>query len=143
MGHRLTGATRCRPAVAAPRRLTGDRGQVAVEFIGMLPVILVTLIAIWQCVLVGYTYTLAGNAADAAVRAGTVADPGARVGACQQAGTEDLPSAWQGDAEVDCGGSGFVTATVTLHVPVLFPGVLSLPFEVIGRAGAVEEWHGP
>ncbi|KND31937.1 TadE/TadG family type IV pilus assembly protein [Streptomyces acidiscabies] len=143
MGHRLTGATRRRPAAPASRRLTGDRGQVAVEFIGMLPVILVTLIAIWQCVLVGYTYTLAGNAADAAVRAGTVVDPGARPGVCQEAGTEDLPSAWQGDADVGCTGSGFVTATVTLHVPVLFPGVLSLPFEVKGRAGAVEEWHGP
>ncbi|HEY8978292.1 MAG TPA: TadE family protein [Streptomyces sp.] len=122
------------------RRLTGDRGQVAVEFTGMLPVILATLIAIWQCVLVGYTFTLAGNAADAAVRAGTVADPGARQGACEQAATEDLPGAWKGGAGVDCGGSGFVTATVSLRVPVLFPGVLSLPFEVKGRAGAVEEW---
>ncbi|MHC5907401.1 TadE/TadG family type IV pilus assembly protein [Streptomyces sp. S6] len=124
------------------RRLSGDRGQVAIEFTGMLPVILVTLIAIWQCVLVGYTFTLAGNAADAAVRAGAVADPGARPGACEQAGTKYLPGAWQGGAEVDCGGTGFVTATVKLQVPVLFPGVLSLPFSVKGHAGAVEEEDG-
>ncbi|QZZ29912.1 MULTISPECIES: TadE/TadG family type IV pilus assembly protein [unclassified Streptomyces] len=143
MRRRLTGATGRGFAAAPPRRLTGDRGQVAVEFTGMLPVILVTLIAIWQCVLVGYTFTLAGNAADAAVRAGAVADPGARVGACEQAGTEDLPGAWQGGAEVDCGGSGFVTATVRLQVPILFPGVLSVPFQVEGHAGAVEEWNGP
>ncbi|QNP70488.1 pilus assembly protein [Streptomyces roseirectus] len=124
------------------RRLRGDRGQVAVEFTGMLPVILVTLIAIWQCVLVGYTYTLAGNAADAAVRAGAVADPGSRQGACEQAATEDLPGAWRGGASVECGGSGFVTATVRLEVPVLFPGVVSLPFTIEGNAGAVEEEDG-
>lgn len=37
------------------RRRRGDRGQVAVEFLGMTPLILLTLIVLWQCVLVGYT----------------------------------------------------------------------------------------
>ncbi|RSM84854.1 septum formation initiator, partial [Streptomyces sp. WAC 01325] len=37
----------------------------------MLPTIVVTLVLMWQFVLVGYTFTLAGNAADEAVRAGT------------------------------------------------------------------------
>ncbi|KOG37521.1 hypothetical protein ADK38_47275, partial [Streptomyces varsoviensis] len=46
------------------KRLGGDRGQVAVEFVGVLPLILVVLVVVWQCVLVGYTYSLAGNAAD-------------------------------------------------------------------------------
>ncbi|MER7398011.1 TadE/TadG family type IV pilus assembly protein, partial [Streptomyces sp. NPDC000151] len=52
------------------RRMRQDRGQVAVEFLGMLPLILVTLVLLWQCALVGFTYTLAGNAADQAARAG-------------------------------------------------------------------------
>lgn len=38
-----------------------------------------------------------------------------------------------------CGGTGFVTADVTLKVPVLFPGSVAFPFEVHGHAGAVEE----
>lgn len=105
----------------------------------MLPAILVTLAAIWQCVLLGYTYTLAGNAADAAVNAGTAAAPGERQGVCEQVGTKDLPASWRGGADVTCGGTGFVTADVTLEVPVLFPGVLSVPFPVHGHAGAVEE----
>jgi pilus assembly protein CpaE len=35
----------------------------------MTPIILVTLILVWQAVLAGYTFTLAGNAADKAARA--------------------------------------------------------------------------
>lgn len=123
------------------RRRRGDRGQVAVEFLGMTPLILLTLIVLWQCVLVGYTYTLAGHAADEAVRAGTAADPGARDAACQEAGLEDLPGAWTGEVECATGG-GLVTADVRLEVPVLFPGSIGFPFTVDGHAGAVEEERG-
>ncbi|MET7454699.1 TadE family protein [Streptomyces sp. NPDC005574] len=115
-----------------------DRGQVTVEFLGMTPLILLTLVLMWQFVLLGYTFTLAGNAADEAVRAGTAAKPGARQAACVQAGTDKLPGAWSGT--VTCGGGGgYVTADVTLKVPVLFPGSIGFPFEVKGHAGAVEE----
>ncbi|WP_079141651.1 TadE family protein [Streptomyces sp. LUP30] len=119
-----------------------DRGQVTVEFLGMTPLIIVTLVVVWQFVLLGYTYTLAGNAADEAVRAGTAAEPGEREAVCQEAGTDKLSDAWQADADVSCGGSGFVTADVTLHVPVLFPGAFNLPFTVHAHAGAVEEEDG-
>ncbi|MDX3116167.1 MULTISPECIES: pilus assembly protein [Streptomyces] len=108
----------------------------------MTPLIIVTLVVVWQFVLLGYTYTLAGNAADEAVRAGTAAEPGEREAVCQEAGTDKLSDAWQSDADVSCGGSGFVTADVTLHVPVLFPGAFNLPFTVHGHAGAVEEEDG-
>ncbi|GAB2867062.1 septum formation initiator [Streptomyces deserti] len=116
-----------------------DRGQVTIEFLGMTPTIIVTLVVLWQLVLVGYTFTLAGNAADEAVRAGTAVAPGERNGACQAAGLEHLSGAWRGSAEVTCGGSGYVTADVRLQVPVLFPGSVNFPFEVTGHAGAVEE----
>jgi hypothetical protein len=112
---------------------------VSVELLGMTPLIIVTLVLVWQFVLLGYTFTLAGNAADEAVRAGTeVAPGGARDAACQQAGLDKLPNAWGG--EVQCGTSGgYVRATVILHVPVLFPGAIGFPFDVTGHAGAVEE----
>ncbi|MFE7900752.1 pilus assembly protein [Streptomyces sp. NPDC057424] len=116
-----------------------DRGQVTIEFLGMTPTIIVTLIALWQVVLVGYTFTLAGNAADEAVRQATAAEPGARQAACEAAGLRHLSDAWRSGAEVTCGGSGYVTADVRLEVPVLFPGTLSFPFTVRGHAGAVEE----
>ncbi|GGY72656.1 septum formation initiator [Streptomyces geysiriensis] len=106
----------------------------------MLPTIIVTLVVLWQLVLVGYTFTLAGNAADEAVRAATAAERGARQGACEEAGRDKLPGAWEGGAGVDCGtAGGFVTADVEIRVPVLFPGTVSFPFDVRGHAGAVEE----
>ncbi|MER6346650.1 TadE/TadG family type IV pilus assembly protein [Streptomyces sp. NPDC001595] len=117
-----------------------DRGQVTVEFLGMTPLILLTLVLLWQFVLLGYTYVLAGNAADEAVRAATEVAPGERPGVCAAAGRDKLPGAWEGGASVSCGGGGgFVTADVTLSVPVLFPGTVDFPFEVTGHAGAVEE----
>ncbi|MFJ9926002.1 MULTISPECIES: TadE family protein [Streptomyces] len=121
-------------------RRGADEGQVSIEFLGMTPLILLTLVLMWQAVLVGYTFTLAGNAADEAVRAGTAAAPGgAREAACSAAGRKDLSAAWRGNAAVRCGGSGYVTADVSLKVPVLFPGLASFPFTVHGHAGAVEE----
>ncbi|MBQ1094537.1 pilus assembly protein [Streptomyces sp. b94] len=118
----------------------GDAGQVTIEFLGMTPVIIATLVVLWQLVLVGYTYTLAGNAADEAVRAATAADRGARRGACQEAGRDKLPGAWEGGAEVSCDtAGGYVTADVRIEVPILFPGTVSFPFTVHGHAGAVEE----
>ncbi|GGW31629.1 septum formation initiator [Streptomyces lucensis JCM 4490] len=122
------------------RRPDGDRGQVSIELLGMTPLIVLTLVLVWQAVLVGYTFTLAGNAADEAVRAGTAAAPGgARQAACAAEGTKHLSSAWRDGATVSCGGSGYVTAEVRLHVPVLFPGLIDFPAEVTGHAGAVEE----
>ncbi|WP_248506143.1 pilus assembly protein [Streptomyces sp. D2-8] len=109
----------------------------------MTPTIIVTLIALWQVVLVGYTYTLAGNAADEAVRQATAAEPGARQGVCEAAGLKHLSDAWRSGASVTCGsGSGYVTADARLQVPVLFPGALTFGFTVHGHAGAVEEAKG-
>ncbi|MFI8831451.1 TadE/TadG family type IV pilus assembly protein [Streptomyces afghaniensis] len=116
-----------------------DDGQVTIEFLGMMPTIIVTLVVLWQLVLVGYTYTLAGNAADEAVRAGTAAEYD-RPGKCEQAGLDKLSDAWRAGAEVGCTtGGGYVTSDVKLEVPVLFPGTIAFPFTVEGHAGAVEE----
>lgn len=117
-----------------------DRGQVTIEFLGMTPLIIVTLVLMWQFVLVGYTFTLAGNAADEAVRAGTAASPYEREAKCEQAGLDKLSDAWRGNATVDCTtANGYVKSSVSLKVPVLFPGSIAFPFTVHGNAGAVEE----
>ncbi|WP_326652279.1 MULTISPECIES: TadE/TadG family type IV pilus assembly protein [unclassified Streptomyces] len=121
-------------------RLRGDRGQAAIEFTGMVPIVLATMVLLWQAALVGYTFSLAGNAADEAARAGAVARAD-QSAACQGAGREHLPEAWRGAAEFDCPPSGgdLFTATVSLRVPVLFPGSVNLPFSVDGSASAVNE----
>ncbi|MFJ3878601.1 TadE/TadG family type IV pilus assembly protein [Streptomyces sp. NPDC090077] len=110
----------------------GDRGQVALEFVGMVPLILLLVAAVWECVLIGYAFSLAGNAADEAARAGAVHG----AGACQTAAGEHIAPAWGMSAE--CGESGDVfKATVKLKIPVLYPG---LNFgEITGEGGAAME----
>ncbi|MFD9355527.1 TadE/TadG family type IV pilus assembly protein [Streptomyces sp. NPDC060031] len=119
-----------------PRRLRSDRGQVAVEFVGTVPLILLLVTAVWECVLIGYAFSLAGNAADEAARAGAVKGPGA----CAAAAGEHISAAWA--LTVRCEESGDVyRATVSLNIPVLFPG---LGFGAIdGTAGAAMERERP
>ncbi|UNS98695.1 AAA family ATPase [Streptomyces tubbatahanensis] len=126
----------------APRiRQEGERGALSVEFAGMAPVVLLTLVLLWQCVLIGYTFTLAGNSADEAARAATAAaaygDPQA---ACESAARAHLPAKWREGSSVSCRRGGTVwKADVDLRTPILFPGAAGLPFTVGGEAGAAEE----
>ncbi|MFE3597898.1 septum formation initiator [Streptomyces sp. NPDC059142] len=107
---------------------------------GVTPLIILLLVALWQCALIGYTFVLAGNAADVGARTGTGAALGTQSGECVRAAKEDLPSAWGGAAGVVCSGEpGLFRATVTLHVPVLMPGALNFPFKVDGVAASVKE----
>ncbi|MCA6093224.1 AAA family ATPase [Streptomyces sp. SCA3-4] len=114
------------------RRAAGDRGQIALEFAGVLPLILVALAVVWQCVLVGYTYSLAGHAADKGARAGAVGRD------CPAAAQSDLPPSWQ--SEPTCAAeAGVYRASVRLQVPVLFPGTLNWPWPVESTAGMARE----
>ncbi|MGW9435848.1 TadE family protein [Streptomyces sp. NPDC055607] len=116
-------------------RVHDDRGQLSVEFTGTLPLILLTLAVLWQCALVGYTFVLAGNAADRGVRAAAASGD---TGDCDSVGREDLPQEWH--ATISCSSGGdLVTATVSVPVPILFPGGPSLPISVDGRAAAAKE----
>ncbi|MFF7699871.1 TadE/TadG family type IV pilus assembly protein [Streptomyces lydicus] len=119
-----------------------DRGQVSVEFMGLLPLILLVLVLLWQCVLVGYTYSLAAHAADRGARAATATEGGGE-GACRSAAEEQLPSAWRAGATTSCvPDAGLWKATVDLGVPVLFPGAGAFPGKVTGTAGAAKEARG-
>ncbi|MDT9684719.1 TadE/TadG family type IV pilus assembly protein [Streptomyces sp. TRM76323] len=120
-----------RTGTARGDRRRGDRGQVAVEFTGMVPLVLGVLLLLWQAALIGYTYSLAGNAADEAARAGAVG------GDCPGAAGRTLSGAWS--ASADCGVAGdLYTADVSIRVPVLFPGA-NLPFTVRAHAAAADE----
>ncbi|MFE6834706.1 TadE/TadG family type IV pilus assembly protein [Streptomyces sp. NPDC057705] len=110
----------------------GDRGQVAIEFVGMVPLILLLVAAVWECVLIGYAFSLAGNAADEAARAGAVHG----LEACQAAAEEHIGAAW-GPKAVCVRSGDIIRARVTLGIPVFFPG---LDFgEIDGTGGAALE----
>jgi pilus assembly protein CpaE len=114
----------------------GDRGQVTLETLGMTPIILVTLILIWQAVLAGYTFTLAGNAADEAARAFAVGK------SAQDAAAQDVPGAWGNPTVATDRANGMASADVGLKVPVLFPGI-NFGLTVTGHASAVDEETAP
>ncbi|MGW3496961.1 AAA family ATPase [Streptomyces sp. NPDC001020] len=121
-------------------RKGGDRGAVTLEFAGMFPLLLIVMGLLWECVLYGYTYSLAGNAADEAARAATAAYAvhGDVAGSCRSAGAKHLPGAWKG-ADISCAPAGSVMkATVTAHVPLFFPGV-NPGWRVDASAGAALE----
>ncbi|MEY2229413.1 TadE/TadG family type IV pilus assembly protein [Streptomyces sp. BF23-19] len=111
----------------------GDRGQVAIEFVGTVPLILLLVAAVWECVLIGYAFSLAGNAADEAARAGAVHGDAA----CMAAARKHIGEAWN-MPPAECGKSGDIyKAKVTLGIPVFFPG---LDFgEIDGTGGAALE----
>ncbi|QLE76233.1 pilus assembly protein [Streptomyces rectiverticillatus] len=122
----------------------GDRGQVSVEFLGILPLILLVLIFLWECVLAGYTYTQAGHAADRGAHMGATAAEGTREAACRNGARSSLGASWQDSAGIRCGdaygnGNGLYEAEVELEVPVLFPGLASFPVPIRGRAAVAKE----
>lgn len=122
------------------RRKSSDRGSATLEFAGMLPLILITMTILWQAALYGYTYSLAGNAADEAARAATAAYAidGDTATACETAGSAHLPAAWN-DTAIDCTPSGPVMrAEVQANVPLFFPG-FDTGWTVNAEAGAALE----
>jgi pilus assembly protein CpaE len=106
-------------------RFAGESGQATIETVGVLPMLLLLLLILWQIVLVGLTFVFSGHAARAGARAFAVGDP------VQEAALKAIPGAWGGNnAKVsqtaptstsdpqDIEGS----VKVSMCVPVLIPG---------------------
>jgi pilus assembly protein CpaE len=135
----LAGAAALPAARGRKAKRGGDRGQIALETLGMTPIILITLILVWQAVLAGYTFTLAGDAADKAARAAAVGDDPLA------AARSDLPGAWAdslSDPEVTR-ADGTVEVDLSIKVPVLFPGAIDFWVPVHGHARTVDEEPHP
>ncbi|WSI75051.1 septum formation initiator [Streptomyces sp. NBC_01335] len=109
------------------------------EFLGMTPFIILIMLVLWELALVGYTFMLAGNAADKGARAGAGAEFGSSL-ACRQKAREDLPDAWEKNAVVTCrSGSSLYRTKVRLKVPVLVPGLFDLNVRIDGDAASPQE----
>ncbi|MFD6417159.1 pilus assembly protein [Streptomyces sp. NPDC060194] len=104
---------------------------MSIEFAVMGPVILLVLAILWQAVLVGYTFVLAGNAADKVARVCAVD------GDWDAAGREDLGS-WEGDLGCAQGG-GLANASAAVRAPLLFPGGPTIDITVDAESAAALE----
>jgi pilus assembly protein CpaE len=110
-------------------RLAGERGQVSVEAMGLLPVIAVVGLLMWQIALIGYTFILAGHAAREGARALATGEEGA------DAVREDVPGAWRSGLRCKIEDD---RVKVSLAVPALVPG-LPTPVRVPSSAGTTVE----
>ena len=130
----LPGADEAEAAPGEPRgllsRLGGERGQSSAEVMGLLPILAVILLGMWQIGLVGYTYMLAGHAAREGARE-LATDPTddekkPKLNPYEVRAREDLPKAWRGGAEVTLPGDEEAVrprVRVKLEVPIVIPGL--------------------
>ncbi|MFI6642007.1 TadE family protein [Streptomyces sp. NPDC050504] len=100
------------------RRKNRERGSVALEYLGFLPVLLIIALAAIQLGIVAFTAQQAGTAARASARSA------AQGGDFQSVGSESLSNWLQGNAEFlpERGGES-VTVTARVKIPSLFPGL--------------------
>lgn len=94
-----------------------DRGALSVEFVALLPLLLLVALAALQTLTVVAAGTSTTNAARDGSRAHAV--PGV---SCPQAVHDSLPT-WLRDGHTHTCGSGSETVVVRAQVPNLFPGI--------------------
>ncbi|MFC8510190.1 TadE/TadG family type IV pilus assembly protein [Streptomyces sp. NPDC057411] len=100
------------------RRARRDRGQVAVEYLGFLPLLLLIGLVGVQLGIVAYAAQQAGTGARAAARADSVDDPGSVPGG-ETAGRAAMSDWIAGHSSFDPAGSG--SWSVTVDIPSLIP----------------------
>ncbi|MFE6591487.1 TadE/TadG family type IV pilus assembly protein [Streptomyces sp. NPDC057781] len=94
-----------------------DRGQVAIEYLGFLPILIIVALAAVQLGLIAYTAQQAGTAARAGARSASLQESAGE--ACAAA-----VSSWLADG-TDCPpsyGGDEVTVTATVEIPSIVPG---------------------
>ncbi|MFF0741287.1 TadE/TadG family type IV pilus assembly protein [Streptomyces sp. NPDC004111] len=103
----------------AMRGADADKGVVALEFAGFLPILLLVAMAAIQLGIVGYAASQANSAARAAARVGSQEDTR---GQCQAAGKAAMSTWMASRTEISgCGGGDIVTVTAKVNVPALIP----------------------
>ena len=93
---------------------TAERGQATVEFVALLPLLVLVGFAAWQAAVAGQAIWLAGSAARAAARAAAIgADP-------VPAARRQLPPRLERDLRVRARDDGGVA--VTVRIPAVIAG---------------------
>ena len=97
-------------------RLRSEAGQASSELLGMLPYLLLAIMAIWQVFLGAWAYTQASNAARTASRVNARSDDADPEKAARNALSKGLRRGMGFDMKGD-------RATVKVRIPILFPGI--------------------
>lgn len=96
-------------------RKVRDRGQVAIEYLGFIPILILVAMAGVQIGLIAYTAQQAGTAARAGARAASLENSA-------QEGCATAVSDWLSVTCVEAQGGDEVTVTATVLIPSIVPG---------------------
>jgi pilus assembly protein CpaE len=111
-------------------RAQPEAGQVTAETVGLVPIIAIIVVLLWEIVLIGVTYVLAGHASREAAHELSVG------GEVRTAAEQDLLGPWRRSMGLETGDDW---VEVRLKVPALFPGIVDSPWTVTSRSGTVVE----
>ncbi|GGT09466.1 TadE/TadG family type IV pilus assembly protein [Streptomyces atratus] len=98
-----------------------DRGQVAIEYLGFIPLLLLVGLLAIQAGLAAYAANQAGTGARAAARMASMSS-----GDCDEQAGKDAMSGWTAErADIDNESSSLdeVTCTAHVEVPDILPGI--------------------
>ncbi|MFE9598899.1 TadE/TadG family type IV pilus assembly protein [Streptomyces hokutonensis] len=97
-------------------RRVRDRGQVAIEYLGFIPILILVTLAAVQLGLIAYTAEQAGTAARAGARSASLrqgAQPACSDAVSARLTVTGCPATFGGDT---------VTVTASIHIPSVIPG---------------------
>jgi uncharacterized protein (UPF0333 family) len=97
------------------RGVRRDRGQVALEYLGFIPILVLVAMAGVQIGLIAYTAQQAGTAARAGARAASIEESA-------QEGCANAISDWLSVACSAAQSGDAVTVTATVQIPSIVPG---------------------
>lgn len=119
-------------------RLVGaDRGSIALENIGMVPIVLLMCLIVWQLCLTGMTFVWSGLASDAAARKYSMTANQIEVRA---AAAKSLPAGVDSGMTVSYPPSPLADAVkVSLLIPMIVPGWVKLPVKISTTHAVVRE----
>jgi pilus assembly protein CpaE len=118
------------------RARRADTGSASVELLGALPVLALVCAVVWQLALTGVTYVWTGYAASSAARQVALGRSFTEV---DSAATDRFPDAMEDQVEVVVGTPSPSSVRVTAHVPLVMPGVLRTPWDVVVEREVVRE----
>ncbi|CAN5315603.1 AAA family ATPase [soil metagenome] len=108
---------------------SGESGQASVEFVGVLPVVVLLVLLVWQVGLTLVSLTLTGHAADEAARAAAVGDD-------VQSSLESVPSWFAQSMSVSQSSDA---VRVHTDLPILVPGFSVSGWNFDSEVGVVDE----
>jgi pilus assembly protein CpaE len=123
------------------RRGRRSSGQTSVEFLGMMPILLVSIFLVYQASMIGLSFVLAGHAASVAAR--VAVSPEAGFDDIAQQARDALPGAWKDNVQVRVDGRSsfgggdprYADPDSEVTVQVVTPGMFAPIARLFGEDG--------